>query len=293
MECPTCGDEFDTEQGMKQHHAKTHGESIAGVEVVCSVCGDNFRKQRAHAEAADRHFCSESCKSEGYKNRVTLTCDYCGGEYERKKSRVSDSENTFCSNECQGKHRREHTENSQTLHRECEVCGDEFTIYKSDAERYSGTYCSWDCWGEEQSVEYPTVACANCGEEIQRPPSSIERFDSFYCSIGCRGAHQTHMNHPMWAGGKGLTEAVRSMISNESWTNRRAELLEKRGGECRMCGHESESLHLHHIIPLLAGGTNDPELLIFVCTECHQRVEAHARETIDHTVSRLAREFAE
>lgn len=293
MECPTCGDSFDTEQGMKQHHAVVHGKSIAGVEVTCSVCDETFRKQRSHAEAADRHFCSEACKSEGYKNRVSLTCDYCGDEYERPASKVSNGENNFCSNECQGNYRREHTENDRTLHRECDVCGDEFTIYKSDADRYSGSYCSWDCWGEEQSVEYPTVECENCGETVKRPPSVVERFDTFYCSNECRAVHQTHMNHPMWAGGRGLTEAIRSMIGDRPWDDLRSELQTTRDGRCRMCGRDSESLHLHHIVPLLAGGTNDPDLLMFLCIACHRRAEAHARQVMDHTVSRLAQEYAE
>jgi len=293
MECPTCGDEFDTEQGMKQHHAKTHGESIAGVEVTCSVCGDNFRKQRAHAEAADRHFCSESCKSEGYKNRVTLTCDYCGDKYERKKSRLIDSENTFCSNECQGKHRKEYQGNVGLLHRECEECGDEFTIYRSNAERYAGEYCSRECYGKSHSVEYPTVTCENCGEKVQRPPSVVKRFDTFYCSDKCRGEHQTHMNHPMWAGGSGLTEAIRSMIGDQPWGELRSEAQAERDPRCRMCGRESDSLHLHHTVPLLAGGTNDRDLLIFLCSGCHRRAEAHAREVMDHTISRLSQEYVE
>lgn len=293
MKCPTCGDDFKSERGMKSHHASVHGESIAGVEVTCSVCGDTFRKQRTHAEAADRHFCSDECKSEGYKNRVSLTCDYCGDEYERAASKITDSENTFCSNECQGNHRRECVENTQTLHRECDVCGDKFTIYKSNAEQYSGTYCSWGCWGEEQSVEYTTVACANCGEEVERPPSSIERFDTFYCSDKCRGEHQTHMNHPMWAGGRGLTEAIRSMISDRSWDDLRTQLQAERDPRCRMCGRQPDELHLHHTVPLLAGGTNDPDLLMFLCSGCHRRAEAHARGVMDHTVSRLSQEYAE
>jgi len=293
MECPTCGDDFKSERGMKSHHARVHGESIAGVEVMCSVCGDEFRKQRTHAEAADRHFCSEACKSEGYKNRVSLTCDCCGDEYERAASKVTDSENTFCSNECQGKYREEMRDNDGLLRRECQECGDEFTVYRSNAERYAGEYCSNECYGKSLSVEYTTVNCGNCGEEVERPPSSIERFDTFYCSDKCRGEHQTHMNHPMWAGGSGLTDAIRSMISDGSWDGLRTQLQAERDPRCRMCGRKTDALHLHHTIPLLAGGTNDPDLLMFLCSGCHRRAEAHAREVIDHTVSRLAQEYAE
>jgi hypothetical protein len=47
-----------------------------------------------------------------------------------------------------------------------------------------------------------------------------------------------------------------------------------------MCGDEAtDRAHdLHHIVPILAGGVNDPELLIELCRECHESTEAYTRD---------------
>ena len=42
---------------------------------------------------------------------------------------------------------------------------------------------------------------------------------------------------------------------------------------CAICGApESKGLHVHHIIPLSHGGTNDESNLMLVCKECHHRI---------------------
>lgn len=38
---------------------------------------------------------------------------------------------------------------------------------------------------------------------------------------------------------------------------------------CNVCGHANEVLHVHHIIPLSEGGTNDPSNLVTLCHGCH------------------------
>lgn len=61
-ECPTCGDSFDSESGMKIHHAQAHDESIAGVSVECENCGNSFRKRQYEFEIYDSHFCGDDCR---------------------------------------------------------------------------------------------------------------------------------------------------------------------------------------------------------------------------------------
>jgi len=65
--CPTCGDEFRSYHGVKIHHQRQHGESIA--------------------------------------NKVELSCDWCGSSYERHPCNVGESK--YCSNTCQQKARAE------------------------------------------------------------------------------------------------------------------------------------------------------------------------------------------
>lgn len=106
--CPTCGDDFETGRGMKVHHSKIHGESIAGVELTCKNCGDTYRKPPS--EASRSSFCSQDCQAEhfsktidkpfgGERNGVILTCDTCGDEYRRAAANAVGSR--FCSRECQ------------------------------------------------------------------------------------------------------------------------------------------------------------------------------------------------
>ena len=65
--------------------------------------------------------------------------------------------------------------------------------------------------------------------------------------------------------------------------NKRVELIRKREKQpsrhykrCAMCG-ETNNLEEHHMIPLVMGGTNDEENLIFLCCDCHQAVTQYQR----------------
>lgn len=41
---------------------------------------------------------------------------------------------------------------------------------------------------------------------------------------------------------------------------------------CVNCGFESGILHLHHIVPLIKGGTNNLTNVVYLCEECHSKV---------------------
>lgn len=108
--CPTCDREFDTERALKIHHSKSHGESIAGVELTCKNCGSTYRKPPSMASRSS--YCSQDCQSEhfseirdepfgGERNGVYLTCETCGDEYRRAAANAKGSR--FCSRECQSK----------------------------------------------------------------------------------------------------------------------------------------------------------------------------------------------
>jgi len=105
VECPTCEKELSTEHGLKQHHAKVHGKSIAGVEVECDWCGEGHTKRPSHV--TERNFCSSECSSE-YQSSLRSKmwqgeghpqwqkrddCAWCGDELHRSDIR-------FCSQEC-------------------------------------------------------------------------------------------------------------------------------------------------------------------------------------------------
>jgi len=61
-ECPTCSRSFSTEQGMKQHHTKTHGESLTTTDVECEWCGEEDTIQQWRMNCQERWFCCDECR---------------------------------------------------------------------------------------------------------------------------------------------------------------------------------------------------------------------------------------
>lgn len=53
------------------------------------------------------------------------------------------------------------------------------------------------------------------------------------------------------------------------------QVKQRDGGRCVQCG-AADRLEAHHIVPLAAGGANEPANLVTLCRTCH--AEAHRRE---------------
>lgn len=143
VRCPTCNKDLETEAGMKSHHKKVHGDSIAGKLVDCANCGDSVRKIPAHVRKYENHFCSDECMSEFRKSRVRLECSYCEEEFSVVPSRL-DEGRKYCSRECFCKNEKE-------IRREtvqCAQCGEEKEIWKSMINRRDKHFCNKQCEGE-------------------------------------------------------------------------------------------------------------------------------------------------
>lgn len=95
---------------------------------------------------------------------------------------------------------------------------------------------------------------------------------------GMRG--QTGPDHPRWKGGRCLRDCLRKMMGDVSWDEVRIRVRERANHECEMCGRRQSErgLDVHHIVPLVCGGTNDEELLMALCRSCHQRVERYSEQ---------------
>lgn len=63
-DCPK--DDFETEAGMKRHHARVHDESLVRTEVECANCGELVEKYRP--EQNENCFCSYECRGEYQSN---------------------------------------------------------------------------------------------------------------------------------------------------------------------------------------------------------------------------------
>lgn len=104
-ECPTCGrEDFTSRQGMKVHHKRIHGESIAGVDRVCDYCGDDFTARRARVDRGEAKYCSLECRHDAREQQGTVdrTCKECGEEFTVLKTQLDHRPADYCSLECTG-----------------------------------------------------------------------------------------------------------------------------------------------------------------------------------------------
>jgi len=209
VECPTCGrDDFSKEGHMKSHHARVHGESIAGEKVECAYCGKSFRRPEGNQTESDNEFCSMECYQSWNRDTGALA----------------------------GENNPQHKE---PLTLECEWC--------------------------DSAYEVPPV-----------------HEDSRFCSAECRHdwmAHRTGPDHPLFNGGHEYYRAVRRALGPTGWGTLRQEQL---GDKCDMCGSEESprgrDLSLHHIIPVMAGGTNHGDNFMTLCEPCHSEAESYCSD---------------
>ncbi|WP_121744877.1 HNH endonuclease [Natronorubrum halophilum] len=302
-ECPTCGEEFKNEHGVKIHHARAHGESIAGVSVECAWCGDEFQVDTAEANAHNWHTCTDECnskyRSENYKREnnpnsgkwYTVECDHCGSEYDVPEHRKGRSR--FCSTDCYYSWMSENQSGEKSHAWEgglevldCAFCGDEYSVYP--ARKDESRFCSYKCLGKARSVENTgsnnpswkggnvVLECEYCGDEYETYPS--KRDSSRFCSYDCldlwRAENMTGQDSPSWRGGGRTREAVKKQLHGRSWRTIREQSL---GDSCVICDQRSD-LCLHHIVPLMDGGTNGEWNLMTLCRTCHTRTEHYTRQ---------------
>lgn len=95
MECPTCGKNLATEQGMRQHHTKVHGESLPNR--TCDDCCTEFYDPKSR-----RTYCEDCYSEAGEKNgnyadaKEIADCARCGASFEYYPS---NKDGVYCS-EC-------------------------------------------------------------------------------------------------------------------------------------------------------------------------------------------------
>jgi 5-methylcytosine-specific restriction endonuclease McrA len=62
----------------------------------------------------------------------------------------------------------------------------------------------------------------------------------------------------------------------EDWQELKHQVLVRDGYRCANCGGTGE-MHVHHIVPLANGGSNQLTNLKALCKDCHQRIHPHMK----------------
>lgn len=263
--CPTCGDSFSSERGMKVHHKRIHGESIAGRTVECSNCGKMHHKDTHEAKSYDEHYCSDECHKERFSERysgennpfwsggkVTVECAWCGAEVERIPAEVEPGKEYFCD------------------------------LQNCNAKYQSGIYS-----GEgNPNWKGGEASCTWCGSELDRDMNQIERSEHFFCGDkDCKAKwqsqHVTGEDHPRWMGGY-------DGYYGPDWPEARLEALIRDQSRCQVCDKTpcdlSSTLVVHHIQPMrtfkekydgreVFERANRLGNLMTLCRRCHMRWE--------------------
>lgn len=258
--CPTCGDQFDSEWGMKIHHSKAHGESIEGWEVVCEHCSSLFKIKPNWA--GERRFCSDECQNDW-----------------QREAFVGEGSPTW---------------NGGPPSFPCTWCGDEFETYDTH-DSYTNRFCSREChdeWRSENQVgeahhQYASrveLACEQCGDSYQVTPH--KEATSRFCSDGCLSDWQSENwvgdEHHNWRGGKSVYDAVKKLLPGVPWQAARERAYDRADEQCEKCGaaREGARIDIHHIVPILCGGTNNLENLMALCVSCHSKTELYMQHNI-------------
>jgi len=159
VECPTCGrSDFKSPRGIKQHHAKVHGESISVKSVNCDQCGEQTEIEGYELENQENVYCSTECQYKAYESQVDVVCEYCSSAFSVKPSREESAR--FCSEDCKKEWESENWvgENGPNwrgrIQKTCKWCGEGFEVRQSRDHRvFCGDSCMYKWLSETQVGE--------------------------------------------------------------------------------------------------------------------------------------------
>lgn len=231
----------------------------------CAYCGKQFYADLGNVRKGMGITCGVICakRHRGDEPKEKCICQNCGKEFEEFSSRVKDGRGIYCSKDCanQGKEK-------ERIAVSCDHCGKTIFVLKSIFNNRERTYCSRECRYDDFKFG-EMVKCANpkCDKEFYLPAwqkISGRRF----CSQKCAGDVICGENHHLYNPDKIHRDG-------QEFTNKqKVHILNKYGWRCPVTGkHASEFLlHIHHIIPISEGGTNDPSNGIPLDPEVHKQV---------------------
>lgn len=194
MDCPTCGKSLSTEQGMRQHHTKVHGDPLPNR--TCADCGVEFYDAKAR-----RTYC-EDCYSEGgEKNgnysgaKAVSECRRCGDSFEYYPS---DKEGVYCpscvkqANEFLGTPYAETVE-VERIERTCDYCDEQMTVLACERRQGHGRFCSDDCKHSWMSDQFGEGEAVYNGRWRQVRRKALQR-DDYRCQKCGDRAHELGQN---------------------------------------------------------------------------------------------------
>lgn len=144
VECPSCSRCFETKQGVRIHHTKSHGEPLPNR--TCKGCETSFYDPKSR-----RSFCEDCDPNAGSNNgnwkdaKVETSCGRCGERFEYYPSEKPGKFCSDCVEEADEFLGDPFRVDGERVHKDCEQCGKSMKLLKSRLERGYGRFCSRDC----------------------------------------------------------------------------------------------------------------------------------------------------
>ncbi len=156
MRCPTCEKRFPTEQGMRQHHTKVHGNPLPNR--TCSGCGLEFYDPKSR-----RRYCSECNPNAGSNNgnwrdaTEEASCRCCGTTFEYYPSNKDGVYCSSCVEAADGLLPENPSKPGERVSVDCGWCDTTLSVYSSRLEANErGVFC--DCRVTDSGFHRPSSA---------------------------------------------------------------------------------------------------------------------------------------
>lgn len=179
MECPTCGQQFSTEQGMRQHHTKVHDRPLPNR--TCKGCESEFYDPKAR-----RSYCNSCNPNAGEHNgnwkdaRETATCTRCGATFSYYPSSKAGVYCSDCVEAAPGLLPENYSEPGERVTVPCRFCETELEVRPARLENQTrGVFCTLECYGgwlsenvvgPEHHHDYECQYCGVDRKELGRNP---------------------------------------------------------------------------------------------------------------------------
>lgn len=164
-------------------------------------------------------------------------------------------------------------------------------------------YCSSLCYHNDGYLRRHGVVriCQSCGKSFYTRPYKAKMETNRYCSCKCwtqsetarkmvsqasKMQRQTHPyvgeNNPNWKGG--VTPQTKLRLARYGW-KLTAKWIKELHNTCERCG-TAQHLIVHHIRPVIYGGSDAQDNLMVLCNSCHPTVEKeHVDKILENAIS--------
>ena len=95
----------------------------------------------------------------------------------------------------------------------------------------------------------------------------------FYAKMDARGKIQIpkrEYDARGWTAGMELHVRIVPKSPNQIYDAIKEGVLQRDGGKCQKCG-TTEKVRVHHLVPRVCGGSDDPNNLTTLCSKCHRK----------------------